>query len=101
RHTIFSRDWSSDVCSSDLSQHQAVDELLGEHEPCFSEKGSGGKPIRRTVSPTQRLRTTLTQRRTTPTAWWSTHCWRCGTGWSARSEERRVGKECSCRRSVS
>src|SRR5690606_39389433 len=28
RHTRFSRDWSSDVCSSDLVEHEAEDGLI-------------------------------------------------------------------------
>src|SRR5690606_41122384 len=37
RHTRFSRDWSSDVCSSDLSQnHFGVDIVSADNEPVKS-----------------------------------------------------------------
>src|SRR5690606_39452035 len=43
RHTIFSRDWSSDVCSSDLTACEAaLGETLGwlEREACFVRRGT-------------------------------------------------------------
>src|SRR5690606_39796483 len=66
RHTRFSRDWSSDVCSSDLAFNQ------GEPHG-YTPKGGTGAATRTLV----RLAESLAQR--------------------ARSEERRVGKECRCR----
>src|SRR5216683_1715043 len=60
RHTRSDRDWSSDVCSSDLTL---------------------GKPSR--FATTWRLYTSKT------TSWFAFMC--------ARSEERRVGKECRSR----
>src|SRR5690606_16022476 len=50
RHTRFSRDWSSDVCSSDLTalvdqmQHIAV-EFLGHGEDCVAVARQGGRMI--------------------------------------------------------
>src|SRR5204862_2834088 len=86
RHTRSLRDWSSDVCSSDLSSQL--------HPPCLFRVRSGFLVIAMTL---------LT---------WS-HTAQSGTpgGLSARpgdrkielswayvrSEERRVGKECRCR----
>src|SRR5690606_39786371 len=32
RHTIFSRDWSSDVCSSDLKAHRALESITLDRE---------------------------------------------------------------------
>src|SRR5207253_7279218 len=88
RHTRWPRDWSSDVCSSDLLEQTRAEaaqvnaQTLGlrEKKPCDS-----GRNGRRVLA--------------------SRQC-RCGPGrcavrdrvprW-ARSEERRVGKECRCR----
>src|SRR5690606_39798338 len=42
RHTRFSRDWSSDVCSSDLGpERRFADKIirLAEHRPAAGEKG--------------------------------------------------------------
>src|SRR5690606_39512719 len=61
RHTRFSRDWSSDVCSSDLPGKDASKENHASHEPKNS---------------------TLI-------------CERFFLHFRLRSEERRVGKECS------
>src|SRR5690606_39805949 len=72
RHTRFSRDWSSDVCSSDLPGQLLVIEVL---------RGVGDEPIQRgLVFARQReelidVLGMLVQ--------------------DARSEERRVGKECT------
>src|SRR5690606_40841047 len=79
RHTIFSRDWSSDVCSSDLPAAPARS-CSGNH-PCWTTSPGrtgprcGGRPAPK------------------PLASWP--------NWSSRtlrSEERRVGKEGSARR---
>src|SRR5690606_39815164 len=90
RHTSFSRDWSSDVCSSDLSENtfRKYRALLKEAgliaQPCegngrglksvyvilpYSEKGANGPAIV----------TNITEK---------------------RSEERRVGKGYECRRTT-
>src|SRR5690606_39828786 len=72
RHTRFSRDWSSDVCSSDLYRGFVMTVL---------------QPVRVAPHfPVRRMDFTFGR---TPRYWWSgdpfmTH----------RSEERRVGKEC-------
>src|SRR5690606_41162541 len=69
RHTRFSRDWSSDVCSSDLG-------ISADNRQCERPPGSGRLRLvpaqRKPVEPALRLR--------------------------RRSEERRVGKECRSRR---
>src|SRR5207249_6276766 len=83
RHTRSKRDWSSDVCSSDLAPMRSIpgewrDEILSvaagvsrrhspSHEPTFA-------------APTK--------------VWWRELLWPCP---QARSEERRVGKECRAR----
>src|SRR5699024_12168973 len=68
RHTRSKRDWSSDVCSSDLYLQEKFPVLL----PCACYRGSGGpRPKRRMPSRETRFR--------------------------GRSEERRVGKECRSR----
>src|SRR5207302_4766369 len=72
RHTRFSRDWSSDVCSSDLRSRGGAS-CAGR--ACATRTSSRSRPRAPSASPL----------RTTPrTA-------------SSRSEERRVGKECRSR----
>src|SRR5690606_39932276 len=76
RHTRFSRDWSSDVCSSDLrpgAGHQPV--------PVAGERGRRGRPDRTGAG-------VVTVGRPTPLS---------GFPEWLRSEERRVGKECRWR----
>src|SRR5690606_40982083 len=72
RHTRLPRDWSSDVCSSDLEEkrtklHRAVTLLERSSERQILGKGA--------------------------------HAHAAGIGWAigTRSEERRVGKECRAR----
>src|SRR5215475_16131240 len=62
RHTRFSRDWSSDVCSSDLAQ---MDVLPLERDAHGARPRHVEEPLRHVLE--------------------------------ARSEERRVGKECRSR----
>src|SRR5690606_40800717 len=70
RHTRFSRDWSSDVCSSDLRRPpRARGRRVGAR---------GGRRVRAQAARCGR----------------SIHR---GGGMTARSEERRVGKECRTR----
>src|SRR5690606_39538894 len=81
RHTRFSRDWSSDVCSSDLDRLVLTNEPSGEPvqvvTPAVGDAGvdPGSLPARlcpvRSVTP--------------------------GLAGKLRSEERRVGKECRSR----
>src|SRR5690606_41194323 len=85
RHTSFSRDWSSDVCSSDLAFERQV--FLG-----IGRKGDQRAGAR------QRQREVLRKRHVRPpfcplhprSAWRNRRTAR-------RSEERRVGKECRAR----
>src|SRR2546422_1506710 len=46
RHTRCSRDWSSDVCSSDLTQTGAVYRLRGKGLPRVGEGGRGDLHVR-------------------------------------------------------
>src|SRR5690606_39835740 len=89
RHTRFSRDWSSDVCSSDLtfvptsSYNKLVSQLAVEQVVVLKGHESSG-----------RFWTALAA-----LAQWAAE--RPGLrrhGWLQRSEERRVGKECRSRR---
>src|SRR5690606_40945197 len=77
RHTRFSRDWSSDVCSSDLPKTEEMEQRLWETvtrlaplKPEFVSVtyGAGGSTRERTIRTVARI--------------------------LKRSEERRVGKEC-------
>src|SRR5690606_40697013 len=80
RHTRFSRDWSSDVCSSDLVscwRFRLVSQLLislASVVPAFGQHRAGSLLVLRCGS--------LLLVRVAPLA--------------TRSEERRVGKECRC-----
>src|SRR2546422_7178976 len=53
RHTRCSRDWSSDVCSSDLvtAQHGKILKNLGVSEVIFPERDAAIRLARRLVSP--------------------------------------------------
>src|SRR3712207_7426965 len=68
RHTRYWRDWSSDVCSSDLVPSSSLIRMVKRELP--------------------------TQGTSKETKWFRTEG---GTGGSMRSEERRVGKECRSR----
>src|SRR5690606_40835967 len=85
RHTIFSRDWSSDVCSSDLSD-ASLEKLYAIDIASEGSSGigatTGGVVVRRgTLSDGTRSPPPRRRRRRR----------------SARSEERRVGNESSWR----
>src|SRR5690625_7910384 len=73
RHTRWPRDWSSDVCSSDL---------------VWSPSATRSRPARRCCSPAPTC--SWTRSPATPWRFSSGGCAECW--W--RSEERRVGKEC-------
>src|SRR5206468_6936832 len=83
RHTRSDRDWSSDVCSSDLLQHL----VFATKEDFSSELPGSGSP--RLGRLTQEL---LFQPGNILVKESARLCNRT----AARSEERRVGKECSC-----
>src|SRR5690606_40173791 len=76
RHTRFSRDWSSDVCSSDLADGYLY---MGP-----GDGGQSGDPDENAQDPTRMLGKLL----------------RIDVDVETRSEERRVGKECRYRRST-
>src|SRR3712207_7968197 len=75
RHTRYWRDWSSDVCSSDLIRQKLADFLV-DASPQLDRKNTGASNS-------------------------SISYWRWGNANSCfpeqRSEERRVGKECRSR----
>src|SRR5207302_6925473 len=86
RHTRFSRDWSSDVCSSDLGAALALTRQAGVQYAPFNVQINSISPgttmtgLQRDVTEAQRaVFKTLTP-----------------IDRFARSEERRVGKECRC-----
>src|SRR5690606_39809118 len=81
RHTRFSRDWSSDVCSSDLFEGTVLSEGRGTSKP-FQVFGHPSLPRNLysfTPNPNEGAKS-------------SKHY-----GKKCRSEERRVGKECRSR----
>src|SRR2546429_7097798 len=82
RHTRCSRDWSSDVCSSDLTDGDALDQSLGVETTRIVEIGAmdlrsrhASHAVRYQPSEVELARRSLED----------------------RSEERRVGKECRSR----
>src|SRR5690625_7275335 len=77
RHTRWPRDWSSDVCSSDLLTLQILLHLL-----LVTGEGSQHVPLADIIS--FRKRHTIER-------------WSAPPGDYRRSEERRVGKECRAR----
>src|SRR5205809_4597586 len=77
RHTRCSRDWSSDVCSSDLHAKTALDRFLSIAYLSASRRSNGRGTT--TLFPGNSGRSQDTE--------------------VTRSEERRVGKECRSRRS--
>src|SRR5256885_4146686 len=84
RHTILQGDWSSDVCSSDLTSHRsAIARLIAKRQRCHPDRSQ--TKWRDPVALPKRF-----------------HCGipRLSLGMTEiiiRSEERRVGKECRSR----
>src|SRR5690606_39984314 len=83
RHTSFSRDWSSDVCSSDLTDRSHGDPLL-EVEQVSRDYGQGGfwPRGRTTLRAVDKVSLTIARGECVALVG------------PSRSEERRVGKEC-------
>src|SRR3712207_7576325 len=75
RHTRYWRDWSSDVCSSDLDVGPWVLEVALDAAALLNELGRIGEHLHEAVGLLGGL----------------------GVGPEPRSEERRVGKECRSR----
>src|SRR3989475_1966704 len=80
RHTRFDCDWSSDVCSSDLYAPKAISKHLARHFGGLDRTASRWVRVRMGSGIRQRS-TALAETGARP----------------ARSEERRVGKECRSR----
>src|SRR5690606_40969066 len=90
RHTRFSRDWSSDVCSSDLV---VTKPFQFEGNKRMRQADDGIEALQKVVDtliiiPNQNL-FRLANEKTTFTE-----------AFALRSEERRVGTECNCRTTV-
>src|SRR5690606_40234149 len=98
RHTRFSRDWSSDVCSSDLcvrKKSQPHEDLEGagpKHQP---HAGGNENPDCEHVNDFHQITVNVSCSAVSDVS----------TGVTVflglRSEERRVGKECRCRWAMS
>src|SRR5690606_40076394 len=93
RHTRFSRDWSSDVCSSDLHKVRILDEAITASVKLSARYIPGRQLPDKSVSllDTACARVSLSQTGTPPPI--EDH--------RRRSEERRVGKEGRARRAAS
>src|SRR5690606_40480560 len=83
RHTRFSRDWSSDVCSSDLAEARVA---AAEQIHAAAEAALENTRVRAPFTGTVLRKDAEVGEVVAPSV--------AGTG---RSEERRVGKECRCR----
>src|SRR2546421_6136920 len=83
RHTRSDRDWSSDVCSSDLPR--CFSHLQSESQSCHNRSEASHSSV-------QPLSRRLCSRRGRAIAHRTG-----GLLWLGRSEERRVGKECRSR----
>src|SRR5207253_4703874 len=96
RHTRWPRDWSSDVCSSDLDR-------LGDGgrpgRARLAEPALERRPARPQVKPGARAAFTGNPQLSLVTSdqLWSVYLWYSRTLSITRSEERRVGKEGSVR----
>src|SRR5256885_10583203 len=84
RHTRLQGDWSSDVCSSDLTERRSVlsTPLVQRFAITMTYSPSRDQPLRLEHESGQQRRQSLTRK--------------CPLK-RARSEERRVGKECRSR----
>src|SRR5207302_8059900 len=89
RHTRFSRDWSSDVCSSDLGFRILRHSRLSTDTPTAPSSASS-------INFTQRL----PSKERYPHISLTLMCFMILRQHRVRSEERRVGKECILRRWV-
>src|SRR2546421_2451122 len=91
RHTISDRDWSSDVCSSDLTREfyflEMNSRLQVEHP--VTELVTGFDLVREQIRVAAGEPLSFTQTEVS----WTGHAVEC----RVRSEERRVGKECRSR----
>src|SRR5436309_12724228 len=93
RHTRFSRDWSSDVCSSDLPW-EVTDPEKRKVPESFLLKGGQGFPIAYVPAPVG----PTTAQMSANNYFCLTNCAQQGNKTPlTRSEERRVGKECRTR----
>src|SRR5690606_40982035 len=97
RHTRFSRDWSSDVCSSDLTGEESWDRVIHKWPTTTAKRPERAKKARLKPTPSKKPhKPPAPLRRRKGRCLWSSSTlppWR-------RSEERRVGKECRGQRSA-
>src|SRR5690606_40069957 len=94
RHTRFSRDWSSDVCSSDLSICRQISFEMSSGYPDALQWSKNlswisSRCFLLLYLPDIILLRTSASARSSPPKWWPIFI---------RSEERRVGKGCRSRR---
>src|SRR5690606_39452922 len=92
RHTRFSRDWSSDVCSSDLA---------GRPIRCVCVPDARKNLARKNLARKILARKTLEELAHFPTSRAMSCAGALLLRMTSRSEERRVGKRCGARRSSS
>src|SRR5206468_9330130 len=93
RHTRSDRDWSSDVCSSDLRSQlpKSVASNKASLRDSVAETRAGASFQKQPRSRAAQISSSSAGRLTTPST--------ASLSISKRSEERRVGKECRSRRS--
>src|SRR5690606_40811072 len=91
RHTRFSRDWSSDVCSSDLFTGSSIPAGCRFHSVSGASFGNEVSVLSAGQSPEAGLESELEGE----AAGEDGEAVSTGTDGAGRSEERRAGKECS------
>src|SRR5690606_39839977 len=95
RHTRFSRDWSSDVCSSDLSKRKGLEKhlFLPFYDLTSGETTyGGGRYLDVEIPESNKMIIDFNQA-------YNPYCaYSARYSCPIRSEERRVGKECRYRR---
>src|SRR5690606_39631125 len=94
RHTRFSRDWSSDVCSSDLVFFMRVAMGLALNEV---NREARAIEFYETLSSFDFMSSTPTLFNSGTLHSQLSSCYLTTVSDDLRSEERRVGKECGCR----
>src|SRR5690606_40294017 len=93
RHTRFSRDWSSDVCSSDLAGVALL--RLDVGDAAQQRQVRAQVAVRAPFQALQALLAVVAQSGEPPTLVGADEGWSLDL--EGRSEERRVGKECRSR----
>src|SRR5690606_39746989 len=99
RHTRFSRDWSSDVCSSDLFRAARRQVADSDYQHMQAQQNAAALELLARVT-RQFILTLAAQEQLSLLQGAATLAQKNEALISERSEERRVGKECRARRTT-